>query len=207
MRKMQSSHHSVGRRTALVFGATALIITVGATAVSCTSTGHPQSSGQKQENQQQSNITSQLLQAQPIPAAAWSQVRQNLIEIERSQTDTTQTTTFMFGPANNPDPIDWCPSIGDPIPGTAQLSNPQQIQHDGYPSGGAAVPIPQMDPNGIYGGETTATYVMCVNAQGQVEPRRAEGIAHTVYGPATWDYTKHQVTLNGPASFKFTKGR
>lgn len=210
MREIMKKNQTPASLSRRVFYRTAIpcsLVISGILLVSCSSEGHPQSNGQKLENQQQANDTSSLVVNQPIPGIVWSQVRQNLIELETSQANTTQTTTFMFASAYDPDPIDSCPSVGDPIPGTAQLSNPMQITHDSYPSSGAAVPIPQMDPNGIYGGDTAATYVMCVNAQGKVEPRRAEGIVHTVYGPATWDYTKHQVQLTGPASFDFTKGR
>lgn len=61
----------------------------------------------------------QFLQAQPIPSYNWSQLRQNLIEIETAQANTTATTSFMFllaGVGESGPMVHSCPSIGFPIP-------------------------------------------------------------------------------------------
>src|SRR5579859_7110640 len=114
---------------------------------------------QNRANNSERNVSAKILgnfeQNQPPPVRPWSQLRQNLIEIETAQADTTQTTSFFFnlGVAN---PVQTCPSIGFPIASTSEITNPEQI----VGSGGSNA-IPQIDPNGIYAGHSTGTYVIC----------------------------------------------
>jgi hypothetical protein len=161
-------------------------------------------SATRAEGQAQQGVSQQLVQNQPIPGIRYSQMRQNLVEIEEAEAKGVQTTTFMFGGFFS-DPVQVCPSIGVPIPNTASLSNPDQPLYAGYHD--SAV-IAQMDPNGVYApSSSSGTFVQCVGGNGQVEPVYAEGVVHSVFGPATWDYTHHAVVMTGPASFKFTAGQ
>lgn len=162
-------------------------------------------SANRQEGQAQQGISQQLVQNQPIPGIRFSQMRQNLIEIEQAESRGVQTTTFMFAGNYFADPVQVCPSIGVPIPNTASLSNPDQPLNAGYHD--TAV-IAQMDPNGVYAPPSSSgTFVQCVGGDGKVEPVYAEGNVHAVFGPATWDYEHHRVQLTGPASFQFTAGQ
>lgn len=137
---------------------------------------------------------------QPVPVFDWSQLRQNLIEIETSQARTTQTTTFFFNQGVQ-DPISSCPSIGFPIPATYQLTNPQAKvpRHD--------LTLPQIEANGVYTADTSGTFAICINAQGQAYANYWEGFVSTVTGPAKWNTDTHQVELVGPPSFDFSKGK
>jgi hypothetical protein len=137
---------------------------------------------------------------QPVPTFTWSQLRQNLIEIETAQAQTTQTTSFFFNQGVQ-DPVTSCPSIGFPIPSTYQLTNPESkvAQHD--------LTLPQIEANGVYTGDTTGTFVICVDAKGMPYANYWEGFVNTVTGPAKWNPESHQVELIGPPSFKFTKGK
>lgn len=137
---------------------------------------------------------------QPIPERPWSQLRQNLIELETAQTDTTQTTSFFFNQGVQ-SPIQSCPSIGYPIASTTELTNPLQTATGPNHSGLA---IPQIDPNGVYAGESTGTYVICVDAQGRAYADYWEGFVQTVTGPAKWDDATKSVELIGAPSFKFS---
>lgn len=160
---------------------------------------------QQQENGQQQAASGQLVKNQPVPGLAYSQMRQNLIEIETAQAQGIQTTTFIFNRASQ-DPIQQCPSIGVPIASTASLSNPEQIT-GGYAGSGTygVGVVGQMDPNGVYApSDSLGTYVMCVGPNGAAVPVYAEGEVQTVMGPATWDYGKHQVQLTGAPTFHFT---
>lgn len=173
--------------------------------VACTKQNVP--SGQTLENQQQSQGTESLVNNQPLPHFNYSQLRQNLIELETAQATGVQTTSFFF---NNgvQDPIFSCPSIGVPIPNTMSLSNPLQVVHDGYPTGGAALTTGQMDPNGVYTPQaSTGTSVICVGADGKPIGHYWEGNVHTVFAPAKWDSASHSVQIIGPASFNFTKAK
>jgi hypothetical protein len=124
---------------------------------------------------------------QPIPFHDWSQYRQTLISIDDAQAHGTATTSFMFL-MGVPNPIRTCPSIGYPVPSTAQLTNP------GQNSGGTT--ISQMEPNGVYTGESSGTYVVCV-VNGKPVPVYWEGDVHAEGGPAHWDKAKGQVVTDG----------
>lgn len=137
---------------------------------------------------------------QPVPTFTYSQLRQNLIEIETAQAQSTQTTSFFFNQGVT-DPTDSCPSIGFPIPSTYQLTNPaaKVVRHD--------LTLPQIEATGVYTDQSTGTYVICVDAQGRAYANYWEGFVKTVTGPAKWDAAAHQVVLVGPPSFAFSKGK
>lgn len=148
----------------------------------------------------------QFLQAQPIPTFTSSQLRQNLIEIETAQAHTTATTSFMFlmaGQGTTGPLVHSCPSIGFPIPATYQLTNPDQIVngHDGRVS-----VISQLESNGVYTGDTTGTYVICVDPNGKAYAFYHEGFVATVTGPAHWDNNKGEIVMDGPSSTPFSAG-
>lgn len=146
-----------------------------------------------------------FLRSQPVPVFTWSQLRQNLIEIETAQANTTATTTFFFN-QGVVDPIAVCSSIGFPIPSTYQLSNPEQVErHSG--DGGGNISFPQLEANGVYTGDTTGTYAICVDGNGKAYADYWEGFVKTVTGPATWDYDKHQVVLTGAPTGDFSTGK
>jgi hypothetical protein len=137
---------------------------------------------------------------QPVPVFDYSQLRQNAIEIETAQAKGTQTTTFFFNQGVQ-DPTDSCPSTGFPIPSTAQITNPEAKveRHD--------ITIPQIEANGIYTGDSTGTYIMCIDAHGEIYANYWEGFVRTVSGPAKWNQDTHQVELIGSSSFKFSKNK
>lgn len=165
------------------------------TAASC----NDNPSAVKQEQRATNTQIDRYLKSQPIPAFDWSQVRQNLIEIQTAQVDTTQTSAFFFRRGgSNGDPVMSCPSIGYPIPSTYQLTNPHQVAK------GYAV-IGQAEATGVYTGDSSATYVMCVNAQGKLYAVYWEGDVMTVSGRSEWNAAKGQIELVGLPSFEFTK--
>lgn len=145
-----------------------------------------------------------LNDTQPVPEFPWTQIRQNLIEINRAQAETTQTTSFFFN-MGVVGPISSCPSIGFPIPTTAQLTNPKQAARAGRD--GSRFVVDQAEQTGIYTGDSTGTYVICVNAQGDAFAQYWEGFVATVSGPAEWDSDTQQIRLVGPPSFEFTEGQ
>lgn len=143
-------------------------------------------------------ILRDLQRAHPVPQFRRSQIRQNLVELTTAQAETTQTTTFFFNMGVE-EPVNSCPSIGFPIPATMQLTNPEQIARS-Y-SGGYAI-LPQVEPTGVYTGDTTGTYAMCIDARGNAYAVYWEGFVQTVTGPA--EFKNGQVELVGPPSFKFS---
>ena len=181
-------------RTALA--GLAVIAALGLSIAGCTS--NPSApSGQQQENRAQQQDTTSLVNDQPIPHFNYSQIRQTLIDAETISADGTQTTSFFFQ-MGDPDPVFSCPSLGMPVANTAQLSNPQQVVHDSYPTGGAALTVGQMDPNGIYApAASTGTYVICVNSSGASYLQYWEGDVMTVTSAATWDSATHTLKVTG----------
>lgn len=159
----------------------------------------------------QDAIATHYNQAQPVPA--WnvkSQIRQNLTEIEHAEAIGVQTTSFECATNDGCDPthppIKSCPSIGSPIPITDQLTNPEQpLRDNSQPlnNGGGNVTVGEMDPNGIYKGAGSGTYVLCIRPGGAVEPSYFEGLVLVEYGPAVWKQGQGIVDI-GPPSFQFT---
>lgn len=141
---------------------------------------------QKQDAQAMADIQSRMQNAQPIPAFPWSQYRQTIIDAETAQANGTQTTSFWFtrGAGGQGTPIGSCPSLGFPVPASAQLSNPE-VPIWG-PSQGSSATVSQMEPNGVYTGPTDGTYVVCAGTGGKPYLTYVEADVVTVGGPAEW---------------------
>jgi hypothetical protein len=144
------------------------------------------------------NALATLQNNQPVPNFNYSQLRQNVIDIQKMLAGTTPTTTFMFN-MGVPDPVNSCPSIGFPIAATTELTNPLQTDKTSAGDGGSAV-IAQVDPTGVYQGDTTGTYIVCLDANGKGFASYWEGFVYAVAGPAKWDPAAHAVVLTGAPS-------
>lgn len=167
--------------------------------------GAQTSNGQAKENKAQAADTTTLINNQAPPGFNYSQIRQNLIDIETAEANGAQSTSFFFNYGQR-DPYMSCPSIGAPIANTTSLTNPSQITW-GANNAGPAV-TDQMDPNGVYAPTSSSgTWVLCVGADGKVVPQYAEGPVHAAFAPAVWDATNHQISIIGPASVNFSAGK
>lgn len=161
---------------------------------------------QRAENDQQGKISTGMVKNQPLPVFDYSQLRQNLIEIETAQAKGVQSTTFFFL-AGVPDPVSTCTSIGMPVATTTGLSNPWQIDRDSDSQGKSNSTIGQMEPNGTYPGDSQGTYVMCVDSNGRPYADYWEGEVKSVMAPAKWDEAKHTVVLVGAPTGDFSKNK
>lgn len=146
-------------------------------------------------DQQQTDTQLKRYQAnQPVPQFDWSQLRQTAIDVESAQVHGVATTTFFFN-LGVQHPVKTCPSIGFPVASTAQLTNPDQVV---WGSNGASGVVGQQEPNGVYTGESSGTYVVCVAARsGAKYISYWEGFVHTEGGPAHWDETQNMIVLDG----------
>lgn len=178
--------------------ALALVTTLGVTVAAC----DDGTQAQKSERQQAAAGIDNLLRAQPVPAFGFSQIRQNLIELQTALANGTTTTTAFLNMGSN-DPVFMCSSIGAPIAATTELTNPLQTEKHTSDGGGNTV-LNQMDPTGVYTGDSSGTYVMCVGQNGQVNPVYWEGTVMTAFGPAHWDKAAHQLVIDGPSGSKFS---
>lgn len=181
--------------TRKIFAAVALVIAVGTAA--CTDGGANDATDKDERTSAQA--LADLQRAHPTPSFQRSQLRQNLIDIATAQAESTVTTSFFF--LEGVGVVSECPSIGFPIASTAQLTNPDQ--QAGSRDGGYYA-LPQVEPTGVYTGESSGTYVICVDAKGDAYARYWEGYVQTVTGPA--EFVDGQVKLTGPSSFDFDNG-
>jgi hypothetical protein len=169
--------------------------------------GPAQVNSVKAEQQSAATGLAKLLAAQPVPQYDFSQIRQTLIDAETAQASSVATTSFFFN-FGVVDPIFICPSIGFPVPGSDQLTNPSQLIGNNSSDSsyyGVGV-VGQVDPNGVYGGPTSATLVLCVGVNGKVTLHHAEESVHALAGPAIWDMKTHRMVSTGDPSFKVTVG-
>ena len=132
---------------------------------------------------------------QPVPLHDWSQYRQTVIDMEAAQVSVVATTSFFFNQGVEK-PFKTCPSIGFPVPTTAQLTNPDQVVGG---NGGGNVTVGQMEPTGVYTGDSSGTYVVCIAPNGDKYLSYWEGFVQTEGGPAEWIEGKG-VVLTGPAT-------
>lgn len=130
---------------------------------------------------------------QPVPEYDWSQYRQTLLDIQNAQVHGQATTSFFFNQGVQ-QPVFSCSSIGFPVPSTAQLTNPEQRVW--YQAGGSLV-LPQMEQSGVYTGDSTGTYTVCVAPNGTAYVKYWEGFIDTIGGPAHWDSTQDTIVLDG----------
>lgn len=161
--------------------------------------------------------TDQIAQAyatnQPIPAASWSQIRQNLIEIETAQIKGSTTWSYFFSPGRaDGAPVFACSSVGYPIPATYQLTNPEKtISGTGGGQGGyGLVTLPQMEPTGVFTGSTDGTHVICLTDEGKTYDVYWEGPVTTVTVELRWDASKEMLEVTGrtsPDAATFTRGK
>lgn len=166
--------------------------------------GEPKKETAAQENATSEAALSQFLKAQPAPQFTWSQLRQNLIEIQTAQANSTATTSFFFNQGVG-DPVMECPSIGFAIPATYQLTNPVQPLEVGVVGDpNPVIAIDQLEATGVYTADTSGTYAICVDETGDAYAFYWEGFVSTVTGPARWDSDAKRIVLTGAPSAEFS---
>lgn len=113
-----------------------------------------------QESNQVNDQQTTYSQNQPLHKYDYSPERDELQQIYDARMKVVNTWTVIFSMGK---PIFVCPSKGYPIPYTTQLTNPDQV-HSGSASYDPSVVIPQAEPNGLYTGTSSATWVLCVRS-------------------------------------------
>lgn len=174
-----------------------LALALGATG--CDLGGSSKKSTQQVDKEASEKGLSRQQKSQPTPIYDWSQFRQSLIEITDAKANTTQTTSFFF--LEGVGLVFSCPSIGFPVPSTAQLTNPEVEKGPR----GSRITLPQVEPTGVYTGGSTGTYTICVNPDGVPYASYWEGYVQTVTGPARFEGDK--VVLSGKPTGDFSKGK
>lgn len=182
-------------------------LTATACSVGSTQTTPPaaQQASQKEANAQGQD-SNNLVNNQGVPVYQFSQERQTLINVEDIQANGENTTTFFFNMGSNT-PLGSCASIGMPVASTTELTNPdQQVQQPnggGYQLNPGDNVLSQMDPTGVYSGDSTGTNVECTGPNGPYIVYW-EGFTYSVSGSAV--YRNGQIVLLGkPDSLKSGK--
>lgn len=129
------------------------------------------------EQAQTNHVMDVLINSQPAPVFDWSLERYLLIQLYEARNNAAATYSYVTEVSLGKIIIVWsCPSVGYPIPGGTQLTNPEQLTYSRVKNGTAGIrtiegAIPQVEPNGLYSPQTSAgTYVMCLNNDGTVSP-------------------------------------
>jgi hypothetical protein len=177
---------------------TAGMLALGLSLAACT---HGNATNNAINNSSDTGVEITMDNNQPAPIFDHSDIRATAIEIEAIQALGENTTSFAFLPGVK-DPIWSCPSLGEPVAADTQITNPQQVDPNTDPgqNNSTSLTLPNMDPNGIYSGDTTGTYVLCVNNQGVPYAHYWEGYIDAVSGPAMWDPATGQVVVTGSPS-------
>lgn len=186
------------KRKILGFIAATLLI-LGLTASSCDDSQGAKNTKAAAKNDRDATAESLRRQqeSQPTPIIPWSQFRQTVIEVTLAKANGIQTTSFFF--LEGVGVIGGCPSIGFPVPGTAQLTAPETKLPD------ESLMAPQAEPTGVHTGSSTGTYTLCVSDDGETYVDYWEGYVRTVGGPAKYTEGKG-VELIGQPTGDFTQG-
>jgi hypothetical protein len=108
-------------------------------------------------------------QSQPVHTYNFSMPRDVMLQIYDATMEAHNTWTVWY--AFDHTPLDSCPSIGYPIPGGTQLTNPMRATN---PGSNGALALPQGEPNGLFPPSTSGgTWVLCVRG-GKTEPTYVE---------------------------------
>lgn len=187
-------------RSRLLMTAVITLLALGLAACSSSSSAPSKPTGTDVSNAQQQLDFTHLVFIEPLPGFPYSQIRQNLIEIEAIEALGIDSTTFFFMQGIN-HPIFTCNSVGVPIPVTDSLSNnlvPAWKDGTNYQSYGiAGVAVDQPDPNGIFQGVSSGTNSLCIDSHGHQFDGYNEAFDVSVTAPAHWDTATGTIVLDG----------
>jgi hypothetical protein len=122
------------------------------------------------EQAQQDLQMQQMLRNQPVPSFNFSLERHMLIEIYKARQKATNTFTVVQSELTGK--VLWsCPSMGFPLPYSAQLTNPLQAWWKSGAHEYASAVVAQQEPNGLFTPpQAEGTWVPCLDAQGRITP-------------------------------------
>jgi hypothetical protein len=134
------------------------------------------------EQKQVGNQQALYVANQPPPYFDWSQQRDILIQIYKAKNSALATYSYTTSPFTGK--ITWeSPTIGFPIPGGTELTNPKQIvlASDYYHQWEV---IDQAEPDGTYAPNSSlGTWILCVNPDGSISPAYIEDNVRTFTTP------------------------
>jgi hypothetical protein len=139
----------------------------------------------------------QYAKGQPIPMYNWSLERDLLIKLYNLRNEKVSTHSVWRGDMSNIEGE--CTSMGFGMPYDTSLTNP--LQHYSGRSTGEGSAVGQAEPNGVFAStNTSATWVMCIGDNGQIEPVYVEAKVTVYPYPVKIDWVKNRVTKAGKAT-------
>lgn len=155
-----------------------------------------ESSQNKKDSQQAEAQQSQYAASQPVPMYDWSLERHLVIELYNARNMKAATHSVWRSDLGTIEGD--CPSMGFGLPYDTSLTNPLVATGNRTY---ALTSIEQPEPNGIYASKNTAaTWVMCVNEIGAIEPVYVETKVTVYPYTVSVDYDKNRVKKAGKSS-------
>jgi hypothetical protein len=144
----------------------------------------------------------QFNKSQPIPVSRWSLERDLLIKLYKlrnRQVSTHSVWRSAMGQIEGD-----CPSIGFGLPYDLSLTNPLMLTMRKFGSATYANGVvAQPEPNGIFSStNTNATWVMCVDKSGLIEPHYIEAVLNVYPYELNVNYKTNRVVRVGSKSVK-----
>lgn len=162
-----------------------------------------------QETKDQKAVSSQQKQyaiGQPVPKYDYSVERDLLIKLYNIRNEKVATHSVWrsdYGLVEGD-----CPSFGYGLPYDTSLTNPLAATDEnqrGYEEASLTT-IGQAEPNGIFAStNTAATWVMCLDSSGIIEPHYVESKVTVYPGPVKVDYETNRVQRSGKATVTMNK--
>ncbi len=155
-----------------------------------------ETSANEKDSQAVERQQKQYATAQPVPAYDWSLERHLVIELYNVRNMRAATHSVWRSDLGTIEGD--CPSMGFGVPYDTSLTNPLVATGNTIH---ALTSIEQPEPNGIFASKNTAaTWVMCTNELGQIEPVYVETKVTTYPYPVNVDYDKNRVTKSGKST-------
>lgn len=142
-----------------------------------------------------------LANSQPVPTFDYSQERQTLIDVESARATGATTTTALY--LEGVGLVQWCPSIGAPVASTSQLSASQQWVDLPGDESRTLYQTDQGEPTGVYVGQSSGTWTLCLDDNGKKFAVYWEGYVHSTIGiVSSYPADKRLVITSSTFNFK-----
>jgi hypothetical protein len=186
----------------LKYVAIALVAVVSLAA--CSDSKEADQGGQNARDEQRAVSTgfSRLADSQQIPSFDWSQERQTLIDVETIRANGATSTSRFF--LEGVGLVGWCPSTGAAVPSSFQLSSTSQYVDLPGDDTRTQYPIDQGEPTGVYVGDSTGTWVICLDDAGNKFGQYWEGYVMTTVGVVDGLPSELRIRIS-ESTFEFTE--
>lgn len=148
----------------------------------CESSPNQRQSGKNSADEQKrvGDSFQRLSDSQQIPTFDYSQERQTLIDVESARATGAVTTTAFY--LEGVGLVEWCPSIGAPVASTSQLSASKQWVDLPGDNTRDRLEVDQGEPVGVYVGQSSGTWTLCLDDGGKKFAVYWEGYVHSTVG-------------------------